>query len=267
MVPPRAGPSFKANSSPVGVCREFFGAGGVVSSAWKDQGAEVAPPLEVFPCGLAFQADHDLRRNRVLRRELEKARRSLYRPAYFAPPAGTLGPLYRMSQRCTRGSSLPFGDGSVQREEDANVLAEATRRICEEVLRRGGDVVVELPYGSYFEKLPGWCGSAWWSWLRKVVVDLREYGLAPPEGPDERFRKRIILLSPLDLCCLERRCGGEHRHQQCRGAVRFCGRSHRRSSLASAVPPAFAHALAAATRAAAGAARPAEDSGRVNVSA
>ena len=232
------------------VCREFFGGGGELTKAWRDAGFPVMPAFETFVQGSPYRGDHDLRRGWVCRREEDRAARGWYAWAHFSPPAGTFGNLYRAGGAGTRTRDRPAGDGTKQKEADANLLWRGMCRIAARVGGKGGGVSVEVPVGCSAVRLPEWELLTRALALRPVCVDLCAYGAGPPastSAPRAAYRKRVHLWTNIpELLCVARECPGDHIHVRARGGIRVGGRSHRRATLAAVLPPAFCDALVAA---------------------
>ena len=176
-----------------------------------------------------------------------RARSGCYSRVHMAPPAGTFGALARLGKRTTRQCEQPLGDGSVGKENEANNILRVSCDICVAAAGAGAHICFEIPTSSFIEKVPFFQEMVRAAGLYRFETDLCEFGCGPPDAPDSRYRRRIVLFSnDLRLLSLKRTCAGNHVHTRCRGGVRIAGRLHRRSTLAADNPPAFCEAYGAA---------------------
>ena len=196
--------------------------------------------MEGFSGGAAQRGDHDLSREWVVKREVERARSGRYAHVFVSSPAGTMGALGRSSRLSTRSEECPLGTGVRECEKRENVLGEAALRICEAVDHAGGEVVICQPAKSLLYGFPRFVrmrDSGRWD---KVHVDMCAYGLTLLGEPSAAIKKEMVIWTNCErLKGLGKRCPGGHTHTHAQGRVRSGGGSRTRGGLTTGLPQAF----------------------------
>ena len=118
-----------------------------------------------------------------------------------------------------------------QWERDGTQMAQFAANLFFTIATRGGLPTAEHPapdnrYPKAFD-LKAWKRIFKLKGVIIVPVDMCEYGLAPSDQPETRYRKRTWLVTMVQgLQEISRRCQGGHVHAEIKGVDTITGRKH-----------------------------------------
>ena len=231
-----------------GSCRpvflEAFAGTAGFTLAVQAAGFHIERPLEAYPQGVYVQAG-DVLHPRVLSGLRARIRSGQIWCMQFGLPCRTWGSLARLNGS-TRSFAFPAGDGTVEKEIDANRQARITGSLCKLLSQSGGSWSVENPRGSFcfnymplrvLLSLPGVCD---------VHFDQCMFGLTFPHVSENTFVKTAttIRTNIPGFACLARTCDRTHVHSWACGSIPSAGGRVSLSKLAGAYPQALCRKMA-----------------------
>lgn len=215
------------------ICQEIFAGGGSWTKAMHEAGLGTKEPVELYEDPLRQKGprpEYDLKDPTIRQALLDEAR---------AMPGPDCPNVYEFGVPCTsycdfallsggtRTYQEPRGDPQhmTATEEDGNMFCDWTCEMCLAAHSNDKEFIIEnsMPSGRYpklwdqpaIQKLQKQTGAM------IVPTHLCEWGLAPSDDPDKRYKKgQWNLVSPglyAYALLLARRCGGRHEHVQLKG--------------------------------------------------
>ena len=208
------------------------------SHGWTDSmkaaGSVVGIPVEIYKDPdhkKEIQPEHDILRPEVQRGLLEDAEAGTYLFWWLGFPCGSFSPWMRRNGG-TRTQENPEGEEEgPQWERDGTQMAQFAANLFFTIATRGGLPTAEHPapdnrYPKAFD-LKAWKRIFKLKGVIIVPVDMCEYGLAPSDQPETRYRKRTWLVTMVQgLQEISRRCQGGHVHAEIKGVDTITGRKH-----------------------------------------
>ncbi len=247
--------------APMAAFKEYFAGSAHTTAEVAKLGYPVSAPIEAYSLDdhgrrTVYVPGCDLMDRAVLELELSCIARGTVRAAMFATPCKSMSTLMQHLGPGTRRPICPEGSGNDVREVEGNMMAAATALLCVALHRQRRPFLIENPARSWLFRLPCMQQMVAITGAQSITLDQCRFGLAPPDAPHMRIRKRTTLLGVVrdglqncsgltgQMCNKLHSCGCKH--LVLLGSVKLGGTIRRRSELAAEYPDRMAKELALA---------------------
>ena len=210
-------------------------------------GLLVEAPLEAFPSKGVYIAWCDIKEPRTRLRLFQKIHSRTLKYLHFGITCTTWGNAGRLNGG-TRRKGAPYGNGSLDREVEANAEMKFVVQLCLAAAEHGCYFTIENPADSYIFETREMSRLQEASNAISIKLDQCCYGLKFADSTSTQFCKKptCILTNVKNLTKLERTCPGlspNHEHVHAWGAMKAKdvpkGTPLKRAAAAGAYPPAL----------------------------